>query len=210
MLTLAERIEAFKRAYAKYPAAWPWLTREQDRDVLYAVWVIGNDYRNKTKYYGSYPPGFLERVMALFADVVVEYNHFEHAGILHAFSGSLGRGSTYTTLDINPAVQPNYVGSVYDVATIFQTAIVGPIFKLVVADPPYSSKDAEQYSTPMINRYRATKALAAVTKPGGYLVWLDTCWPMHSKEQWLTVGRILVQRSTNHRARVLSIFERTA
>jgi len=47
-------------------------------------------------------------------------------------------------------------------------------------------------------------------KPVLHLVWLDTVWPMHRKAEWRTVGRILLQRSTNHRARIVSIFERVA
>jgi hypothetical protein len=215
-MTLAERIAAFERAFPKWPASWPvmtmeqfrgkdvvegtsWLVQEQARDVLYAIWLIGNDYRNQTHYYGSYPPKFLERVMALFPDALPR-------DTLHVFSGSLPKGP-YVRLDINPALQPDVVGSVYDAATLFPRV---PGFRLVVADPPYSQEDAMHYNTQMIDRRRTTAALAAITAPGGHLVWLDTVWPMHNKTQWLTVGRILVQRSTNHRARVVSIFERVA
>jgi hypothetical protein len=194
-MTLSARIAAFQVAFAKWPASWPWLTSEQGREVLYGIWVIGNDYRSKTKFYGSYPPGFLERVMALFPDVGA-------GALLHVFSGSLPAGP-YTRCD---SVQDAELRcSVYDLPDRAHY-----FYRLIVADPPYSSKDAEQYGTPMIDRHRATKALAQVTAPGGHLVWLDTVWPMHNKTEWLTVGRILVQRSTNHRARVLSIFERVA
>jgi hypothetical protein len=202
-LTLAERRDAFAQIYAKWPASWPWLVREQGRDVLYGVWVIGNDYRNKTRYYGAYPAGFLERVMALFPDVRAPRPLAD--GVLHVFSGSLPRGP-YTRLDVNPALQPDFVGSVYDAGAILE----GYHWPLVMADPPYSKADAVKYATPMIDRRRALAALADVTIAGGHLAWLDTVWPMHSKRQWLTVGRILIQRSTNHRARVLSLFERVA
>ena len=62
----------------------------------------------------------------------------------------------------------------------------------------------------MIVRGKVTRALAEVVRPGGHLAWLDVCWPMHNKTQWVTVGRIFIQRSTNHRVRVLSIFEMVA
>jgi hypothetical protein len=67
-LSLAQRAEAFATAYSKWPASHLRLVTEQRRDVLYGVWVIGNDYRNRAGLYGSYPPGYLERVNALFAD----------------------------------------------------------------------------------------------------------------------------------------------
>lgn len=198
MTILEQRVEAFKQAFPGKRASWPWLVEEQGRQVIYAVWVIGADYRNKTQYYGSYPPGFLDRVMALFPE------QRQARTVLHVFSGSLPPGN-YVRLDLKSECDVR--GSVYDAKRLLKPW--GP-FELAIADPPYSSVDAEEYGTPMVNRDRATKALAEVVIPGGHLVWLDTCWPMHTKTQWVTVGRILVQRSTNHRARVLSIFERVA
>lgn len=201
-MTLGWRVDQFKAAYPKVPASWPWLTREQGRDVLYAVWVIGNNYRNKTQFYGSYPPSFLPRVLALFPDA--------GGNVLHAFSGALPAGD-YSRLDlVDHDGVPDlrfHQGTVYDAGVIF---IGRDPFRLIVADPPYSKVDATKYGTPMIDRRRALAALADVTQPGGHLAWLDTVWPMHSKRQWVTVGRILVQRSTNHRVRLLSIFERVA
>lgn len=197
-MTLAERIEAFKLAYPDHPAAWPWLTAEDGRENLYAVWVVGNDYRNKTTYYGAYPPRFLDHVMALFPDMAAD-------DTLHIFSGSLPAGP-YTRVDINPLLCPDVVGSVYDVAHLFPERR----FKLQIADPPYSDEDAVKYRTIMVDRFKVTQALASVAPIGGYLAWLDCVWPMHTKTQWVTVGRIFLQRATNHRVRVLSLFERVA
>jgi len=196
-MTLTERIAAFKRVFPLIPASWPWLTEEDGRQVLYAVWVVGNDYRNKTSYYGAYPPRFLEHVMALFPDALP-------SDVLHVFSGSLPPGP-YTRVDVNPMLKPDVVGSVYDVAQLFSDRR----FALQIADPPYSDDDAVNYGTVMVDRYKVTQALASVAPPGGMLAWLDCVWPMHTKTQWLTVGRIYCQRGTNHRVRVLTLFERT-
>lgn len=196
-LTLAARAACFRQSYPRNEPSWPWLTKEQGRPVLYAIWVIGNDYRNKSGYYGAYPPGYLARVLALFPDVAA-------ADTLHAFSGSMPKGD-YTRCD---AVQPSeYQVSVLDLPIALDED--RDLFRLVLADPPYTAEDAKRYGTGGVNRRLCTAALAEVTQPGGFLAWLDTCWPMHTKKQWVTVGRILVQRSTNHRARVLSLFERT-
>src|ERR1051326_2784950 len=194
-LSLRDRVAAFAHAYASTPAAWPWLTTEDGRDVLYGVWVVGQDYRNKAAYYGTYPPRFLDHVMALFPDV-------EGQDILHVFSGALPPGD-YTRVDVNPLLKPDVVGDVYDVATLFPDRK----FFLQIADPPYSDDDAVNYGTVMVDRYRVTQALAAVAPVGGYLAWLDCVWPMHTKTQWVTVGRIYLQRATNHRVRVLSLFQ---
>lgn len=199
-MTLETRLAAFRAAYAKWPASWPWLVREQGRDVLYGVWVIGNDYRNKTRFYGAYPAGYLERVRALFPEMgeIVD----GRLTTLHVFSGSLPTGA-YVRCDL--VQEAEIRKSVYDLDP-------GPdgTYDLVVADPPYSAADAVHYDAPMVDRRRAMAALARVTRPGGHLVWLDTVWPMHRKTEWCTVGRILLQRSTNHRVRLVSIFERVA
>jgi hypothetical protein len=79
----------------------------------------------------------------------------------------------------------------------------------------------------MVNRGKALRALAQVIQPGGWLVWLDTVWPMHSKLEWASAasialvtdweledgewdstGLIALVRSTNHRVRMVSMFQR--
>lgn len=193
-----DRVDHFKKVYRKFPASHPWLVREQDRDVIYAIWVLGQDYRNKTRLYGAYPPDYVKRIEALFPDA---------ESTLHAFSGSLPSGN-YHRIDLIDRVSA-YDGKFTsgDVCDAFD--LYGPnAFDLIVADPPYSDDDAVKYETPMVNRLKAMAALATVIVRGGHLVWLDTMWPIHSKESWVTVGRIPVIRSTNHRVRLCSIFER--
>lgn len=218
-MTLDDRCRAFEQAFPKWPAAWPHVVRESGHDVLYAVWVLGNDYARKVckcadgtpttspcaacglptrAYYGSFPPGLLPRVLALFPDVTPS-----PGSLLHCFSGSLPEGP-YARCDM---AQPSeYPCSVLDLPA--QAA--GHRWPLIIADPPYSAADAVRYATPMIDRRKAVAALGQVAPMGGHLAWLDVCWPMHRKAEWLTVGRILVQRSTNHRVRLLTLFERVA
>lgn len=201
-MTLAARIAAFQATYAKWPASWPHLVKEGGRDVLYATWLIGNHYRNATRYYGAYPPGYLKRIAALFPDV-------EPDATLHVFAGSLPEG--VWRMDVSLEHDPTIPGSVYDARTLIDRYVrKHHRFRLLVADPPYSSADAVHYKTTMISRGRALAALATVTKAGGHLVWLDVCWPMHRKAEWVTVGRIAIVRSTNHRVRMATIFERAA
>jgi hypothetical protein len=35
---------------------------------IVGTWIMGNDYRVKTGYYGGYPAGYLRRIRALFPD----------------------------------------------------------------------------------------------------------------------------------------------
>lgn len=198
-MTLADRIAAFTQEFPNH-ASWPFLTQEQGRDVMYAMWLIGNDYRNASKFYGSYPPSYLARVAALFPDVqpIVD----GRLTTLHAFSGSLPPGP-YVRCDVRQDAECQC-----DVTDLDPSR--DGVFDLVLADPPYSAADAEKYETEMVDRRRVLAALARVTRVGGHLVWLDTVWPMHRKAEWVTVGRITVVRSTNHRVRMATIFERTA
>ena len=196
-MNLADRAAAYNLAHPEWPASHLYVSKEQGRRVLYGTWVIGNDYRNKSTFYGAYPKGYLDRLAYLFPEAHTTGN------ILHCFSGGLPAGA-YTRLD---AVQPAELqGNVTDI----QQLTAKRDFSLVIADPPYSEDDAGKYGVPMIDRGRATRALAAVVQLGGYMAWLDTTWPMHSKALWVTVGRITVIRSTNHRVRLCTIFERVA
>lgn len=204
MTTATERLTTFQRmrAFNEVCGAWSEAARlsiviEQGREVLYGIWVIGAFFKNETPFYGAHPRSYLERVMALFPDA--------GDSVLHACSGSLPPGP-YVRLDLNPARGADVVGNVYDAPELLGDRT----FRLICCDPPYSDSDAAKYGTAMVDRRRAIEALAFVAEPGGHLVWLDTVWPMHNKAQWVTVGRICLIRSTNHRVRLISIFERVS
>ena len=44
------------------------------------TWIMGNNYRVKSTYYGGYPAGYLRRIKALFPDKL---------RVLHVFSGKV-------------------------------------------------------------------------------------------------------------------------
>ena len=190
-------------------------------DWVVGAWCIGACYRNPNPLHGAYPHGYLERVHAMFPDA---------RRVLHAFSGGLTERGAIDALgwpithDLDRSIQmlalglelqlvdqhgpedgrhPTWQGDVCAMPEDWAGR-----FDLVLADPPYSSKDAEVYGTPMPNRAKVMRALARVTRPGGNLVWLDTRWPMHRKDQWRCWGHVALVRSTNHRVRLVSMFER--
>lgn len=202
-MTLHERLRAFRRTFAGNRAARRsvWMAEEGGRPVIYGRWLPGRNFERVNGYYGEFPPGVLARVMAFFPDIAARMEA-EPSIVLHACCGSLKRGP-YVRLDLNPAVEPDILGNVYDLAAGLQ-------FELVIIDPPYSERDSIRYGVAPFNRWRAMRALAAVTKPGGFVVWLDLQWPQHRKEAWRTAARISVTLSTNRQLRDLSIFERRA
>lgn len=223
-MSLHDRAESYLRAFPQCADA-VWVAG--GGRWLYGVWQIGQDYRNASRYYGAYPHGFLKRVLALYPDVPkLDGNpecprqdpaclssdgechdacEWPEWPVLHAFSGSLPPGD-YARLDLNPQNCPEFVGNIYNAWRVTGRRR----FDLVIADPPYTAADAEKYKTPAVNRGKALSALAKVTKPGGHLVWLDTTWPMHRKAEWHYYGAIQLIRSTNHRVRLVSLFERKA
>jgi hypothetical protein len=65
------------------------------------TWIMGNDYRVRSAYYGGDPAGYLRRIRALFP---------EKRRVLHLFSGKVDLAALPgDTVDINPALGPTFV-----------------------------------------------------------------------------------------------------
>lgn len=181
--------------YATVFPNWPPL-RVDDR-WLDGMWMLGQNYRG-SGFYGAYPPGYLARIAALFPD---------RTRTLHLFSGSLPAGD-YTRFDLVAREDASTVPEVVGDATTLSRHFAPHAFDFVMADPPYSATDAVRYGTPMPNRRKVLAELHKVVEPGGHLVWLDTVLPMFRKDAWHLWGLIGIVRSTNHRVRLASMFER--
>lgn len=158
------------------------------------TWIMGNDYRVKSEYYGGYPAGYLRRVRALFPD---------KTRTLHLFSGKVDQTAfPGDTVDINPDFKPTFVDDA-------QTLVEVPLerYDLVLADPPYSVEDAERYQTTMIKRNVVMRALRRLPLDA-HIVWLDQVLPMYRKDTFEQEAVIGMVKSTNHRFRVITIFRR--
>jgi len=155
---------------------------------------MGNDYRVKSEYYGGYPAGYLRRMRALFPD---------KRRTLHLFSGKVDLTAFHgDTVDINHEFAPTYVDDAQTLARV-------PLeeYDLVLADPPYSVEDAERYQTTMIKRNVVMRALQRLPI-GAHVVWLDQVLPMYRKDAFHQEAVIGMVKSTNHRFRVITVFER--
>ena len=163
---------------------------------IVGTWIMGNNYHATSAIYGSYPHGYLKRVKALFPD---------KGTALHLFSGCVDtKAWPGDTLDINPNLGPTYVcDAQQDIREVPMQS-----YDIVLADPPYSVEDAERYLTSMVKRNKVMKQLGAQCNPGTHVVWLDQVLPMFRKAEWDIVGVIGMVKSTNHRFRVVTIFER--
>jgi hypothetical protein len=160
------------------------------------TWIMGNDYRVKSAYYGGYPAGYLRRVRALFPD---------KRRVLHLFSGKVDLAALPgDTVDINADLAPTYVDDAQKLENVPLDA-----YDLILADPPYSIEDAERYQTTMIKRNAVMRALQGVSE-GTHIVWLDQVLPMYRKDAFAIDAVIGMVKSTNHRFRVVTIFRRVA
>ena len=158
------------------------------------TWIMGNDYRVKSGYYGGYPAGYLRRIKALFPD---------KRRILHVFSGRVDQSVLPgDTVDVNPALEPTYVD---DAQTLERVPLAA--YDLVLADPPYSVEDADRYQTTMVKRNCVMSALRRL-RPGAHVVWLDQVLPMYRKDSFSVEAAIGMMKSTNHRFRIVTIFRR--
>ena len=158
------------------------------------TWIMGNDYRVKSEYYGGYPAGYLKRIQSLFP---------EKRRILHLFSGKVDLTMLPgDTVDINPDLAPTYV----DDAQRLEHVPLGQ-YDLVLADPPYSNDDAERYGTTMVKRNTVLSALRGLSA-GAHIVWLDQVLPMYRKDSFDVEAVIGMVKSTNHRFRVVTIFRK--
>ena len=161
---------------------------------IVGTWIMGNAYGVKSGYYGGYPAGYLKRVKALFPD---------KQNPLHVFSGRVDQSVwPGDTVDLNPEMEPTYLDDAQSLENV-------PLnnYDIILADPPYSVEDAEHYQPTMVKRNKVMNALSRVVQ-GTHVVWLDQVLPMYRKVDWRIVGVIGMVKSTNHRFRVITIFEK--
>ncbi len=189
--SLSSRAMFYNTAFSRYPGSR--LYAPSDKSIS-GVWALGNNYKG-SGFYGAYPPEYLKRVMALFPDAT---------RVMHLFSGSLPPGN-YTRVDINKNFNPDRVTDANHLSWDCPLSR----YDLIIADPPYTKADAARYNTPMINRKRVLEECSKVLKPGGFVVWLDTVWPMIAKKHLKLVGTIGILRSQNHRVRFTFIMRKT-
>lgn len=188
-MNLQERIDNYV-AETKYPRS---LFISEDGRIV-GTWILGQNYTVKSGYYGGYPHGYLKRVRALFPD---------KQKALHLFSGKVDTEFfPGDTVDVNPDLAPTFVDDAQSLANV-------PLgnYDIVLADPPYSIEDCEHYGTSMVKRNSVMKALQGLPV-GAHVVWLDQVLPMYRKDTFRIVGVIGMVKSTNHRFRVITIFER--
>lgn len=189
-MTLQDRIDSYHKL-TKFPTSL-WIGGD---GRICGIWIMGNSYRVKSKFYGGYPHGYLRRVKALFPD---------KQKVLHLFAGRVDTEIfPGTTVDINPKLNPDIVDDAHSL-----TKVPLEKFDLVLADPAYSTEDTVHYGVPMVNRNTVIRRLSERLASGTHVVWLDQVLPMYAKKDFATVAHIGMVKSTNHRFRVITVFKK--
>jgi hypothetical protein len=183
-MELQERVNNYHNKFPKYSKLLI------NNNVIEGIWVMGNNYTTKTSLYGAYPYGYLERIYSLFPLIPNK--------TLHLFSGSLPDSNEYDKVDYNTGLD----------AETFSDIIPHDTYELILADPPYSIEDCDHYGCCMVKRNVVFKECLNVMKKHGFLIWLDQVLPNYKKDEWNIVGRIGMVKSTNHRFRVVTIFQK--
>jgi hypothetical protein len=186
--SLIERANFYSKIFPDFPE----LVVGKDGRIT-GIWIMGNNYHTKGDY-GAYPHGYEKRIESLFPDC---------CPTLQLFSATLPLSPNYLRFDIRPEYA-DVVGDAHKLSTYFAENM----FEIIYADPPYSIEDCEHYGTPMVNRNQIVKECYKILKPNGFLIWLDQVLPMYRKDEFRMVGVIGMVKSTNHRFRVITIFQK--
>ena len=195
-LTNRERATYYHKTFPDFPVP------RYDERWLDASWIIGNSYGG-SGYYGSYPNGYLARILSMFPDC---------KDVLHLFSGGLVKAElekafphfNHTRFDRCEDVLPDVCGEAVELLQHFPKKS----FDLICADPPYTGEDAEHYGTTLVKRNSVLRDARDLLRPGGTIVWLDQMMPMFSKKLLHWWGAFGIHGSTNHRFRSAVFFRR--
>jgi len=159
------------------------------------AWVLPRP--SKSKYIGSFPLHFEKKLLGL-----LDIDPAKHK-ILHPFGGKAEYG---LRVDINPEVNPDYVGDAHDLSMFLDNT-----FDLVVLDPPYSEAYAERlYGTNKFGKLKFrtyTKEAVRVAKEGGFIVmyhYLAT----PSLINTILVKRIFLETRMWHKLRCIHIHQK--
>ena len=194
LLTIEDRVRIHNTRFLK------WSKLHIHNNLIYGFWLVGAWYNTANErgfsFYGAYPPHYLERIRSLFPDC---------RKVLHLFSGTVEKQyEDEVTFDINPECNPDICGDVRELCRYFSEEE----FDLILADPPYEGGDFKIYGYKPFSKPAVIKDCYCITKKGGFLVWLDTRFPQFSKRQWSVIGTVGLVQSTNHKVRMVTIFQR--
>ena len=198
------------------------------------TWILA---RPRVPYYGAYPNGFLERARVLLGAAVDEPVLHVCGGMARSYPGRRGFGPNDRTLDRDLLLFPDYGYGAERVPTrgphdwdedaIPNCRVCGTTkleavnrdawecvtdanWRAILADPPYTSADAEHYKPgPRLLPHpnAVVKAMYDAVKPGRRVAMLHYVLPQPPKGA-IFVACVGVVVGFNNRMRCFSVFEK--
>lgn len=173
------------------------------------VWILA---RPKVKYYGAYPSGFLHRARELLGVTIND-------AVLHVCGGRAreypfrGFGPNDKTQDARHGIGADFTCDARHTIPLWydEKTTRTDFWPAIIADPPYTLQDAEQYGSE--NIFPEPRALLALcinaVRVGGRVGFLHYVWPRPPANA-RSVACIGVIVGFGNRMRCYSVFERTA
>lgn len=171
------------------------------------------------KYYGAYLGGFPERARVLLGVTLTDPVLHVCGGKAKFYPYKRGFGPNDKTIDLDASLNPDFVADVREQLPMYDTGKPSAPFlrdrvllpwPAILADPPYSEKDAESYA-PGADKYPNPNALVRncinSVRVGGRVGFLHYLWPACPKNA-MEVAIIAVKCGRNGRARQLTVLER--
>jgi hypothetical protein len=181
-MNLEDRVNNYHNKFPKYSKLLI------NNNVIEGIWVMGNNYKTKSNLYGAYPHGYLKRIYSMFPKT---------DKTLHLFSGSI-EDEDCDLVDFKTGIDAETMSEI----------LPENFYSLILADPPYSIEDCEHYGCCMVKRNIVFKECYKIMEKNGILIWLDQVLPNYKKSEFNIIARIGMVKSTNHRFRVITIFEK--
>jgi SAM-dependent methyltransferase len=177
-------VDNWNRTFPRYPKVM------EDKGWVYGVWYCGTAWQ-KVSLHGQYPPGFLNRALALFPDA---------KDILHCPSGTLTGPGVTVDLKCDAVRQPQYQ------ASADKLPFPDSSFDLYLSDPPYGRADSAKYGCPPYPLSKSMREAHRVLRPNAYLGMLHTYYPLYRRVDFKLEGLIAVVTGFMRATRVFSIF----
>ncbi len=153
----------------------------------------------KNRYRGAMPLYCEDWLIRLAKDIL----HNPNPDILNVFCGICRYGFR---VDINPDVKPDLVCDIHKLTT----KIKDKKFDVILADPPYSNKEAEDiYGTPPLKYKKWTAECDKLLRKGGlFIIYHSRFMPSPRREDYVTVKRVFVAGIPNHAPRIAMYYKK--
>lgn len=170
------------------------------------AWVLP---RPKPDHYKGGMPLYCEDWLLELAREILGYSSSCDFGpsILNLFCGMNKQG---LRVDLNPEVEPDILCDAHIISKVLDKKLKGCRFDIILADPPYSNKEAKElYGTPPLQYKVWTAECEKLLVSGGLLiVYHKYIMPNPNPEKFTVVKRVFIGGRPYHLLRAAIFFQK--